>query len=124
MQPYFTSMAGARPTGWGPEVEAPALSANVTLPGVEVFVNLAELIDLEAEIAKKKQEIEKLDRLIAAKQKKLDNQEFLKRAPAAVVQQERDSLTELLEVQAANSAAVSTMAGELGRSQGGDGSAD
>ena len=124
MQPYFVSMAGARPTGWGPEVEAPALSANVTLPGIEVFVDLAELIDLEAEIAKKKGEIEKLDRLIAAKQRKLENREFLARAPAAIVQQERDNLAELLEVQAANSAAVSAMASQLDGPQRRHGSAE
>jgi valyl-tRNA synthetase len=124
MEPYFTSMARARPTGWGPDVEAPALSANVTLPGIEVFVDLADLIDLEAEIARKKQDIEKLDRLIAAKRKKLENREFLERAPAAVVQQERDSLSELLEVQAANSAAVAAMEGQLCRSRRKEGSAD
>ena len=42
MEPYFASMAGARPMAWGPEVEAPPLSANVALAGMEVFVDLAE----------------------------------------------------------------------------------
>jgi len=88
-------MAGAKPSGWGPEVEAPALSANVTLPGIEVFVDLADLIDIEAEIARKTQEREKLEKLIAAKQKKLENKNFTERAPEAVVQKERDSLAEL-----------------------------
>ena len=32
--------------GFGPDVQAPALSANATLPGMEVFVDLAELIDI------------------------------------------------------------------------------
>jgi len=95
MEPYFASMAGAKPSGWGPEVEAPALSANVTLPGIEVFVDLADLIDIEAEIARKTQEREKLEKLIAAKQKKLENKNFTERAPEAVVQKERDSLAEL-----------------------------
>ena len=51
MGPYFTLMAGARPTAWGPEVTAPALSSDVTLPGMEVFVDLAGLIDVEAEVS-------------------------------------------------------------------------
>ena len=95
MEPYFASMAGARPTGWGPDVEAPALSANVALPGIEVFVDLAELIDIDAEIARKQQELEKLEGFISAKKKKLENKNFVDRAPEAVVQKERDSLTEL-----------------------------
>ena len=99
MQPYFASMARARPTGFGPDVAAPALSANVTSPGIEVFVDLAELIDIEAEIARKKQELEKLDSLIAAKKKKLDNKNFIDRAPAAIVQKEKDGLKELEEQQ-------------------------
>ena len=95
MEPYFSSMAGAMATDWGPDVKPPALSANVTLPGMEVFVDLAELIDVEAEIARKNQEKEKLAGLIAAKQKKLENKNFVDRAPAEVVQKERDSLSDL-----------------------------
>jgi len=105
MEPYFVSMAGARPTDWGPDVQAPSLSANVTLPGVEVFVDLAELIDVEAEIARKRQELEKLEKLIVGKKKKLENKNFIERAPEAVVQKERDGLAEL-ERQCATTAAV------------------
>ena len=36
----------ARATGWGPDVLPPELSANVALTGMEVFVDLAELIDV------------------------------------------------------------------------------
>ncbi|HYW79498.1 MAG TPA: class I tRNA ligase family protein, partial [Thermoguttaceae bacterium] len=95
MEPYFDAMAGARPTAWGPDVEAPALSAAVTLSGIELFVDLADLIDVEAEIARKEQDKEKLEGLIVAKRKKLENKSFVDRAPEAVVQKERDSLTEL-----------------------------
>ncbi len=95
MEPYFTAMAGAKAIGFGPDIEAPALSANVTLSGVEVFVDLADLIDVEAEIAKKQQEKAKLESLITGKEKKLQNENFIQRAPEAVVQKERDSLVEL-----------------------------
>jgi valyl-tRNA synthetase len=95
MEPYFASMAGANATAWGPDVIPPALSANVSLPGVEVYVDLAELIDVEAEIARKTQEMEKYAGFIATKQKKLENSNFVDRAPADVVQKERDSLADL-----------------------------
>ena len=95
MEPYFESMAGARATGWGPEVQAPALAANSTLPGMELFVDLADLIDVAAEIAKNKDELAKLEARIAAQRKKLANENFVKRAPVEVVEKERARKTEL-----------------------------
>jgi len=95
MEPYFLGMAGARPTGWGPDVATPALSASVASPGMEVFVDLAGLIDAAAEIERKRQEAAKLEGMIAAKRKKLENASFVERAPAAVVEGERASLKDL-----------------------------
>jgi valyl-tRNA synthetase len=109
MEHYFEPMAGARPTGWGPDVEPPALSANVVLPGVEVFVDLAELIDVNAEIAKNEQEARKLDGFITGKKKKLENENFTSRAPAAVVEKEREGLAELEEKLAATKAALEAL---------------
>ena len=57
MEPYFISMAAARPTGWGPAVVPPKLSANVALAGMEVFVDLAGLIDVGNEVERNKQEM-------------------------------------------------------------------
>jgi valyl-tRNA synthetase len=95
MCPYFLSMANAQATALGPDVVAPALSAHVPLAGLDVYVDLADLIDVPAEIARKKQEIDKLTGFIAAKEKKLSNETFVQRAPADVVQKERDSLKDL-----------------------------
>ena len=111
MEPYFGPMAAARAVGWGPEVEPPALGANVTLPGMEVFVDLAELIDVEAEIDRKKKELEKLDSLVAAKKGKLANQAFVERAPEAVVERERESLKELERQHASTAAVLESMVG-------------
>ena len=114
MGPYFESMAGAKAIGWGPQVKAPALCANVTLPGMEVFVDLAGLIDVEAEIARKKQELAKLESLIAGKQKKLANKSFVEKAPAAVVEKERESLKELESQLAAITAVLARYASAEG----------
>ena len=56
---------------------------------------------MDAEIERKRQEVAKLDGLIAAKRKKLENKSFVERAPAAVVQAERDGLKDLEEQRAA-----------------------
>jgi len=100
MGPYFTGMAGAEPMAFGPRVEPPPLCASVALSGMDVFVDLAGAIDLDAEIARKQHELSKLQSLIAGKQKKLSNRQFLDRAPAAVVQKERDDLASLEQQQA------------------------
>lgn len=101
MAPNFASMANAQMGPSGPNVVAPPLSVHVALPGMDVYVDLAELIDVPAEIVRKKQEVEKLTGFIAAKEKKLANESFIARAPAEVVQKERDSLKDLQDQLAA-----------------------
>ena len=110
MEPYFASMAAARPRAWGPDVRPPALSADVALPGMEIFVDLSDLIDVAAERQRKEQDLAKLDGLIAAKRKKLENQGFVDRAPAAVVQGERDSLKDLEDQRTAVAAFLQRLA--------------
>jgi valyl-tRNA synthetase len=95
LAPYFESMAGACATRWGADVQPPATSAAFSLPGIEVYVDLAGLIDVAAELKKNEKEREKLLGFIAGKQKKLANESFVARAPAEVVQAERQSLDEL-----------------------------
>jgi valyl-tRNA synthetase len=112
MEPYFASMASARATACGPQVEAPALCATVTSPGLEVFVDLAGLIDVEAEVARKTKERDKLESMIGGKRKKLANEKFVSRAPEAVVQKERDSLAELEEQLATVVAVLERLTGE------------
>ena len=101
MSPYFQAMAGAKMSAWGPDVTAPALSANVVAGKMEIFVDLAELIDLDAEIAKKEKEIEKLSGFVRAKEAKLSGG-FAEKAPPAVIEKERASLEELKNQLAAN----------------------
>jgi len=97
MEPSFASMAAARATAWGPEVQPPPVGANAVLPGIEVFVDLQGLIDLEAEIARKQKDLGKIEAQIAGKRKKLANDRFVSRAPADVVERERAALAQLEE---------------------------
>ena len=53
------------------------------------------LIDVAAETKKAQHEIEKLEKLIASKEKKLANENFTSRAPAEVVAKEREGLADL-----------------------------
>jgi valyl-tRNA synthetase len=92
LETYFRSMAEARNAGWGPDVKPPTTAATVSLPSMEVYVDLHGFIDVDAEIARNEKQLKKLTSLIQGKEKKLANKNFVERAPADVVQRERDSL--------------------------------
>lgn len=95
MEPYFASMANATAVAWGEHAEPPATNATVHISDADVFVDLTGFIDVDAEIARnEKLEREKLGQ-IEGKEKKLANANFVGRAPAEVVQRERDSLAQL-----------------------------
>jgi valyl-tRNA synthetase len=59
---------------------------------VEVFLPLAGLIDLEAERSRLSKELEQAEADIVRRLAKLDNPGFVDKAPANVVQRERDGL--------------------------------
>ncbi len=95
MTSVFTAMAGATPTAWGVDVTVPTLADHSILPGMEIFVDLAGHIDIAAELKKKRDELGKIEGRIVGQQKKLSNENFVSRAPAAVIEKERATLTEL-----------------------------
>ncbi|MDO5580639.1 MAG: class I tRNA ligase family protein [Planctomycetia bacterium] len=94
MAPYLKGMAGAAAVAWGKEIEVPPLSANVSSAKMEIFVDLADLIDVASEIGKKEKDLEKLAGFIKSKEAKLSG-DFIKKAPPQVVEKERASLEDL-----------------------------
>jgi len=88
-------MAAAKVRAMGPTVTPPSPAANWSLPGIEVFVDLAGVIDVAAERQKNEKERQRIRGLIEGKEKKLSNESFRSRAPADVVQKEQDALAEL-----------------------------
>ena len=95
MEASFLSMAMAKNVGWGKDVVAPATSATVNLSGMDVHVDLKDFIDVEAEKKRNEKLQQKLSGAIAGKEKKLTNANFVDRAPADVVERERESLAEM-----------------------------
>lgn len=100
MTPYFRTMAGAIILGYRPP-RADELATVVHVgEGLEVRVILDEA-ERRRELERKRQELAKLESLIAAKRRKLADEKFTSRAPAAVVEKERESLRGLEEQYAA-----------------------
>ena len=95
MRIYFQSMANAAAIAWGSEVQPPATHATVNLTDMDVYVDLKDFIDVEAEIVRNEKLEQKLCGQIEGKQKKLSNAGFVERAPAEVVQREQESLVQL-----------------------------
>ncbi|WP_339138027.1 MAG: valine--tRNA ligase [Candidatus Electrothrix sp. GW3-4] len=67
----------------------------LTESGVEVFVPLKDLIDVEAELDKLARDRKKIEQELKRVQGKLGNEKFLNNAPADVVEKERGKLEEL-----------------------------
>jgi valyl-tRNA synthetase len=99
LRPMLTaleSMAIVTLSGIGPEVTGAPGATPAAVRGCEVFVDLAELVDVDAEIARLEKELAKTEGFIRAKEVKLADETFIARAPAAVVTKEREQLADLL----------------------------
>jgi valyl-tRNA synthetase len=95
LAPFIAQLAGVGRLGCGPEVARPRQSATQVSPEFEAYVSLAGLIDVPAEVARlEKQRAEKLRHLQGARAK-LGNSNFVEKAPADVVQQQRDLVADL-----------------------------
>lgn len=73
----------------------PVQAASATVGGVTAFLPLAGLVDLNAERARLQKELEAISAQIARSEQLLNNDGFTQRAPAEVIQRERDKLTDL-----------------------------
>ncbi|MBN2537082.1 valine--tRNA ligase [candidate division WOR-3 bacterium] len=72
--------------------ERPAKSSLAVVPGVEVYVPLEGIVDLDRETARIRKEVTSLGELIAGIEKKFANPEFERRARPEVVENERERL--------------------------------
>ena len=87
---YVKELAFADPITFADEKPSHALSG--VIEGTEIFLPLEGLIDTEKEIARLTKELDKVRKGAASTSAKLNNERFLSKAPADVVQAERDKL--------------------------------
>lgn len=97
MKDSFISLTQADVIAMGPEVTPFETDAPLAIPSmdIEVHVDLEKFIDLDAELARLDKLMNQLTKQISGKEAKLNNENFVSRAPEDVVQRERDSLDEL-----------------------------
>ena len=89
--PYFERLASAS----GVDVEGAgygesASMVTVTTPAARILMPMAELVDIAAERERLNKELEKAHKMLEAQERKLANENFVSRAPEAVVNAERE----------------------------------
>ena len=75
-------------------VEAPTLAMTSVITGAEVYLPLADLINLNDEIKRLQAEAQKLESEVMRAEKKLGNERFVANAPEQVVNKEREKLAD------------------------------
>ena len=93
-QQFLRKLAALESITWlSPEATAP-MSATALVGQMEILVPMAGLIDKEAEIARLTKESARLEQDIAKTEGKLANAAFVDKAPAEVVEKERNRVVE------------------------------
>ncbi len=92
---YLMPLAGLKAVHIGQPGSRPKQAAAYVGGQMEIFVPLAGLIDFDEERARLEKEISRVEADLAATRKRLDNPDFVQRAPAEVVEQHRARIGEL-----------------------------
>jgi valyl-tRNA synthetase len=84
----------------GRKIAKPDHSASAVIRDAEIFIPLEGLIDLEQERKRLDKEIQRVNQLLEKINKKLSNEDFLRRAPKEIIQKEktkRDEYNRMIE---------------------------
>ncbi|GIN55933.1 valine--tRNA ligase [Lederbergia ruris] len=94
---YIEKFCNPQNLEMGTTIEMPEKAMSAVVTGVELFLPLADLINIEEELARLQKEWEKWNKEVERVQKKLANERFVAKAPEAVVNEERAKEKDYLE---------------------------
>jgi valyl-tRNA synthetase len=95
LAPFLMALAGVGRLECGPATAKPRQAATHVHPEFEVYVSLQGLIDVAKEVERLQKQVAEKVKHLQATRAKLGNTGFVERAPAEVVQQQRDLVLEL-----------------------------
>jgi valyl-tRNA synthetase len=95
LAPFITQLATVGELECGPGVAKPRQAATQVHADFELYVSLAGLIDVAAEVARQEKQRQQKEKSLQAAKAKLSNAGFLERASPEVVQQTRDQVADL-----------------------------
>ncbi|MFJ6963058.1 MAG: class I tRNA ligase family protein, partial [Lactiplantibacillus plantarum] len=91
---YIQRFAHPKTLSIGADVVAPKLAMTQVISDAEVYIPLAELVDLDEEVKKLEKEQAKFESEVARATKKLGNERFVANAPEDVVNSEKEKLAD------------------------------
>ncbi|WP_421380235.1 valine--tRNA ligase [Bacillus salacetis] len=94
------------------EIEAPDKAMTAVATGVELFLPLEGLINIDEEIARLEKELEKWNKEVSRVQGKLNNEKFISKAPQKVVDEERAKEADYLEKRSTVEARIKELKGQ------------
>ena len=94
---YIETLGKTEKPEIGAAIPRPAVAASSVVEGIEIFLPLDQLIDVDKETSRLSKEIERLSQQLHLSEKKLANEDFLKKAKKDVVERERQKAALLLE---------------------------
>jgi valyl-tRNA synthetase len=92
---FIVLLAGVGELQTGPTVQKPKQASTQLAPEFEAFVSLEGLIDPVAETKRLEKQLQEKKKQLDGTQKKLQNADFVARAPQEVVQQQKELIEEL-----------------------------
>lgn len=95
------------------DIEVPKLAMTSVITGAEVYLPLADLIDLNEEISRLQKEAKKLESEVTRGEKKLGNEKFVANAPEAVVAKEKEKLANYKQQLAATESRIEELKAEI-----------
>ncbi|RHW46863.1 valine--tRNA ligase [Bombilactobacillus bombi] len=99
-QEYLEKLAHPKKLQIASDITAPKLALTAVIEGAQIFVPLAELVNIDDEIKRQEKELAKLQKDIDFLNKKLSNPGFVKNAPEKVVSEQKDKLNSYQNQQA------------------------
>lgn len=93
---FFQRLAYASEVSVGASFEIPG-SVLIVADSARLYIPMGELVDLEAEKTRLHKELENTQKQLAGVQAKLNNEQFVSKAPAHIVQNQRDTAEKLRE---------------------------
>jgi valyl-tRNA synthetase len=95
LSPFIQQLAGVKRLECGPAIRKPKQAAGFVHADFEAYVSLEGLIDVPSEIARLEKQLAEKKKHLQGIQLKLGNEAFVSKAPAEVVQQQRDMADDL-----------------------------
>jgi valyl-tRNA synthetase len=92
---YIETMIKTKSLEIGTGIKKPEYSATGVLEGMEIFIPLKDIINISEEIARLKKKLNKINNELNIIFKKINNKDFLSRAPEAIIKKERDKANDL-----------------------------